>query len=426
VSMVSPPLAPDPVLPHRDELLDAEMMRARWSRLLARSGDLTIDACERVRVNYELGKSLRTLYRLRINGAERLVASRMFRPGKSAAAFDVTSAVAAVDGGLRPVVHDPAFEAIHWAFPNDRKIKALPLLTTPPSEISSLVPDGWVASDIVAYAPEKTATAACRNADRRITAFVKVAAADQTARDCSYYRAVRATLPPDDPHLLVPAPLAFSAQHRMLWLEAVQGRRVGENGGDWLADARAMGAAVARFHGCAAPHASAFNRFDPERLATAARIVASVRPDLADAAGALVRHLVERVPAPNPPVCLHGDLHPKNALVCGSRVALLDLEDLAIGAAACDIGSFLGALEYSRTADALRPEQCAERGAAFLAGYRAVASLPDPPALAWHVAASLFVERAVRAVTRIRPLGLNRLPALLERGREILDRGLDV
>jgi Ser/Thr protein kinase RdoA (MazF antagonist) len=425
MSQVSAWLAPDPVLPHRDELLDGETMRTRWSRVLAQSDHLTIDACERVRVNYELGKSLRTLYRLRMNGTERLVASRMFRQGRSAAAFSATTEIAEVDGGLRAIAHDPALEAVYWAFPNDRKIKALPLLVTPTPEVTRFLSDQWVTSQVVAYAPEKTATAACFNSQGRLLAFVKVASADQTERDYGYYEAVRATLSSDDPRLIVPAPIAFSAQHRMLWLEALDGHRVGENGSDWLSDARAMGAAVARFHGCAVPDAPAFDRFDPDRLGTAARIVASVRPDLADAVMALTRHLVDRTPAPGTSACLHGDLHPKNALVCGNRVALLDLEDLAIGPAACDIGSFLGALEYSRTADALSPEACLKRGAAFLAGYELVAALPDRSSLGWYVAASLFVERAVRAVTRIRPLGLNQLPALVERADRILDGEID-
>jgi Ser/Thr protein kinase RdoA (MazF antagonist) len=420
MSVVSPWLAPDPVLPHRDALLDSETMRARWSRVLAQSGSVTIDECERVRVNYELGKSLRTLYRLRMNGDVRLVASRMFREGRSAAAFTATAAVAPVDCGLRAVAHDPALETIHWAFPNDRKIKALPLLVAPTPEVTRLLPSEWVTSEIVAYAPEKTATAACVNGQRHTVAFVKVASADQTERDYSYYEAVRARLTHDDPHLVVPAPIAFSAPHRMLWLEVLHGHRVGENGGDWIADARAMGTAVARFHACIVPHAPVFTRFAPDRLATAARIMGSVRPDLAAAALTLTQRLVERAPAPEAPVCLHGDLHPKNALVCGSRVALLDLEDLAVGPAACDIGSFLGALEYSGTADALLRGVCAERGSAFLSGYEMVAPLPDPSSLAWHVAASLFVERAVRAVTRIRPLGLNQLPALLDRAGQIL------
>jgi Ser/Thr protein kinase RdoA (MazF antagonist) len=425
VSLISTWLAADPALPHRDELLEHESMRRRLSRALAQYEPLAIDECERVRANYELGKSLRTLYRLRINGREQLVASRMFREAKSAAAFDAAAATMPTRGSLRAVAYDPAIEAVHWTFPNDRKIKTLPDLAIPSQEISRFVPGGWTTSRVVAYAPEKTATAACLNRDGDVMAFVKVASADQTERDCSYYEAVRATLAAEDPHLIVPAPVAFSAPHRMLWLEAVRGRQVGEDGGNWIVDARAMGAAVARFHRCVVPHAAAFTRFDPDRLATATRIIASVRPDLAAAAVTLTRRLVERTRPSDHHVTLHGDLHPKNALVCGGRVVLLDLEDLAIGPAACDIGAFLGALEYSRTVDALADDVCAERGAAFLAGYETVARLPDFSSLAWHVAASLFVERAVRAVTRIRPLGLNQLPALLDRADQILAGDLD-
>lgn len=424
MSVASTWLATDRVLPHRDELLNPEIMRERFSRVLIQS-DRVIDDCERVRVNYQLGKSLRALYRVRMNGAQKLVAARMFREGRSAAAFAATAAIAPADSGFRAVAHDPALETIYWSFPNDRKINALPLVASPAPEMTRFVPDGWVASEIVAYAPEKTATAACVNGDGRITAFVKVAAAEQSGRDCSYYEAIRATLPEDDSYLIVPAPLAFSTPHRMLWLEAIRGRRVGESGGDWITDARAMGAAVARFHSCAVPNAPAFTRFEPDRLTGAARIVGSVRPDLATAAATLATHLVRQNVVSGDRVCLHGDLHPKNALVCGSRVALLDVEDLAIGPAACDIGSVLAALEYSRTADGLPCQICAERVSAFLAGYELVAPLPDPSSLAWHTAASLFVERAVRAVTRIRPLGLNHLPALLDRASEILARGLD-
>jgi len=104
---------------------------------------------------------------------------------------------------------------------------------------------------------------------------------------------------------------------------------------------------------------------------------------------------------------------------------LLDVEDLAHGPAAADIGSFLGALKYCRLTDALPHHSYGERGAAFLAGYELVARLPDPGALAWHTAAALFVERAVRAVTRIRPSGLSHLPALIARATQILNRGLD-
>ena len=424
MTVVSPWLAPDPVLPQRDVLLDADAMRDRLSRVLARFDTVTIDHCERVRVNYELGKSLRVLYRVRTNGTQQYVASRMFREGRSASAFAMADSAGQVGSRLRAVAHDPALETIYWSFPNDRKIKALPLLAAPTSDVAGFVPGGWDSSELVAYAPEKTATAACINQNGRVAAFVKVAAADQTERDCSFYQALRSTLPENDPHLMIPAPLGFSALHRMLWLEVVRGRRVGEDG-DWTGDARAMGSAVARFHQCDVPEAQAFTRFDADHLARAGHVVSSVRPDLADATAALLEDFRAHAVPGDVPVCLHGDLHPKNALVCGSRVALLDVEDLTRGPAACDIGSFLGALEYYRLADALPQTMYEERGAAFVAGYEAVACLPDPQSLAWHTAASLFVERAVRSVTRIRPSGLSHLPALLDRASEILARGLD-
>lgn len=424
MTVVSPWLAPDPVLPQRDVLLDAEAMRDRLSCVMGGFDRIAIDHCERVRVNYELGKSLRVLYRVRTNGTHQYVASRMFREGRSASAFAAADGAGQHGCGLRAVAHDPPLETIYWSFPNDRRIKALPLLVTPTPEVARFVPGGWESSEIVAYAPEKTATAACTNRDGRVAAFVKVASAEQTERDCRYYDALKATLSEDDPHLMIPAPLGFSAAHRMLWLEVVHGRRVDEDG-DWTGDARALGSAVARFHRCHVPDAPPFARFDPDHLARAGHIVASVRPDLADATAALLKDFGTHAILDDPPVCLHGDLHPKNAFVCGTRVALLDVEDLARGPAACDIGSFLGALEYCQLTDALPHQSYAERGAAFLAGYGLVSHLPDPCALAWHTAAALFVERAVRAVTRIRPSGLTHLPALIARASQILNRGLD-
>src|SRR5919198_3278493 len=160
-------LSADHALPHRDELLNPDIMRERFSRVLVHSHRV-VDACERVRVNYQLGKSLRALYRVRVNGTQTLVASRMFREGRSAAAFAATAAMAPVDSGFRAVAHDAALDAVYWSFPNDRKINSLPLVAAPTPEITRLVPDGWATSEIVAYAPEKTATAACLSGAGRI------------------------------------------------------------------------------------------------------------------------------------------------------------------------------------------------------------------------------------------------------------------
>lgn len=92
---------------------------------------------------------------------------------------------------------------------------------------------------------------------------------------------------------------------------------------------------------------------------------------------------------------------------------MLDVEDLAIGSAAADLGSVLASLVYLRRAERLSAPAVRELASTFLAGYSNVRRLPNRAALAWHSAAALFIERAVRAVTRIRPLGLQHLEALL-------------
>jgi Ser/Thr protein kinase RdoA (MazF antagonist) len=278
---------------------------------------------------------------------------------------------------------------------------------------------------VITYAPEKTATAACLDADGRITSYVKVAAAGQALRDCGYYDAVRSSLAPDDPYLAVPEPLAFSAAHRMLWLEAIPGHRPGTDEMTATADFQRMGAGVARFHAFVVREAPPFTRFDVTHLVNAARILAAIRPDLQTVAHALSARLIDSAVVPGESVCLHGDLDPKNSVVCDQRIGLFDLEDRASGPAAADIGTLVSALEYARAVEAVAPSVISERRAGFLDGYAAVSPLPDTQSLAWHTAASLFVDRATRAVTRIRPVGLEQLPVLLDRASAILTEGID-
>src|SRR5207244_1686859 len=46
--------------------------------------------------------------------------------------------------------------------------------------------------------------------------------------------------------------------------------------------------------------------------------------------------------------------------------------------------------------------------------YRSVRALPPAHSLAWYTAAALLGERALRAVTRVRPRGLARLSTVLD------------
>ena len=139
----------------------------------------------------------------------------------------------------------------------------------------------------------------------------------------------------------------------MLECEALDGtadspRSSGSAARGWDAPARrgarepapARGAAVGR---------PPFERLEPTRAA--ARRIADRAP-CARTAPARARELADRLvaerPQAAPAVCLHGDVHPKNVLVDDAGLALVDLDQVALGPAAADAGSMLAGLRYRR------------------------------------------------------------------------------
>src|SRR5688500_11359689 len=118
-------LAPDPAVPHRDDLLDGRRVAELLSgRLL----DERVSACERRFAKYRVGDGLRVVYRVAVDGVERHVAARGFPAGAGAAAYRRALTAAVPAPPLRPVVHVPELEAVFWTFPNDRRLTTLPLL----------------------------------------------------------------------------------------------------------------------------------------------------------------------------------------------------------------------------------------------------------------------------------------------------------
>ena len=147
-----------------------------------------------------------------------------------------------------------------------------------------------------------------------------------------------------------------------------------------------------------------------------AHLVAVGRPDVAAAAIRLADRLADGPPPGGPQVALHGDCHPKNALLAGDSIALIDLDQAGVGPAAADIGSLIARLHADGDTGAMR--------SAFLSGYQAVRPLPPDRSLRWHTAAALVAERGVRAVNRVHLPTLDRLPELLETADDVLLNGV--
>jgi Ser/Thr protein kinase RdoA (MazF antagonist) len=414
-------LAPDPAVPARDVLLDDAEMAARLSRLLATGRPLQIDGCSRGRAKYKVGESLRLVHELEIAGTTHVVASRTFA-GRSAEVHERALRDATDVGPLRGVAHDPELETVFWTFPNDRKIRTLRALAPATETVSALLGRPVARTVIAAYAPEKSATEACLDAAGRPIAYAKTfASAEEAAASRHAHSTLCQQVGPSNSALRVPAVLAWAPEHRMLVVEAVEGRRIDTlRGPDVQQAMRRFGAALACLHTLPAPHGlPPFERLSPVRQGEAAEIVARARPDVATAASRLAGELCDEVRLAEPPVCLHGDVHPKNGLLDGRRVSLIDLDQAGIGQPAIDLGSTLAGLRYTAlvTDERARGERLRS---ALLEGYASLRDLPGEDLLRWHVAAALLTERALRAVNRLRPDGLAHLGAVLNEARSVL------
>jgi Phosphotransferase enzyme family len=417
----TPRLAADPALPQRDALLDTRLVGERIGRLIGAERSIAVERCHRLRVNYQIGKSLRVLHRVEASGTSWTISARAYRDGRRANAHDEAGDAAVGCASVRSTFVDPELNTVFWVFPHDRKIAGLAAVASGTLSLQVDLPLTWCSTRLVAYAPEKSATLACEDDSGAVVAYAKVASQDQTEHEATY-RALCQSLHANT-WLRLPRTLAHFPQYRLLLIEPIAGRRMDDpaSGRHGRADARKLGAALAGFHTLGPISAPEFTRFDADRLIGGSQLVGRIRPDVKSTLDALVGELNSRRPmASEPPVCLHGDVHPKNAIVTVDGVALIDAEDLAIGPAAADIASFLAALAYLRRGGRISSGTHTAVERAFLAGYQAIRPLPPSASLAWHTAAALLVERIFRAVTRVRPLGLLHMPELVDDVRALL------
>jgi aminoglycoside phosphotransferase len=408
-------LDPDPAVPQRDLMLDPRRMAVRLGPQLA----VEIDSCRQVRVKYRVGARLRTVHRIHAGSTSFHVAASSFpslERGERAYADALQRAVEC--GPVPPVVLDRELRVVFWTFPNDRKIKALPALTGPADSLADLHPD-WRHSEIASYAPEKAATVRCLDDEGRTVGYAKAYAGEDGARARHVHDSLNSELGAEDPQLALPRALGYSRQHRTLLVGRVEGTPLHAASDPRLAYRR-LGRALARLHGLPPPDSVRFRRADPDRLDAAAGLIASVRNDVAGPARELASELESRLDGEAEALCLHGDVNFRNALLENGRIALIDLDQVATGPAAAELGSVLASLRYAGVVGLLPASRVPELCASLISGYTEVRPAPADEALRAHTAAALLGERALRVVTRVREEGLQRLPQLLGTAREVL------
>jgi Ser/Thr protein kinase RdoA (MazF antagonist) len=387
------PFARDPVFPQRDALFDPAFVATCLARQVEWAGRVT--RAERVRATYRMGDSLRLRLRFEADGVDYNVAARAFRPGRSEHAF--AKALAAAGGGAHGfagILHSPENEAVFWLFPHDRRVAALSAMDGARATLSPQLPRPWVASRLVAWAPENSATFQCLDATGTVIAYAKVGARAHIEYD--RYVALADALARTCVDLHIPRAIAFSAAHDTMLIEPVAGRLLTYE----PRDMRAVGIALAQLHGLAVPDLPRFDRFQPDARRDTVELIARSLPSLGPVVEDLAAALTAGEIADDEPGCLHGDMHPKNVLINGSRAALIDVEEASWGPRAADLGSLLARLCCLRTmgGDARAADAAAD---ALLDGYATVAPVPHASSVRWHTAAALLVERARRTMTRV-------------------------
>jgi tRNA A-37 threonylcarbamoyl transferase component Bud32 len=425
----SPSLIADRVLPQRDLLLDPEFMTELFSRELGADGPIGIDGCEHLRTTYHAGESLRVAYRVHAGGQSCVVAGRAFPERGSRKCFEQQNPKIAECKPFRPVFHHAETGSVFWTFPNDRKIASLNQLVEIPRELAELFTPRWSKSSVVAYAPENCATAQCLSEQDDLLAYAKVYASDHHQTCFTTYAALAQSAENERAEIHFPKVIYHSAQHHILVLQALRGRRIADVKGREVYGAFSrLGQALSGLHSLPIPaHLSEFPRFTESHLKLAASTIGLVRPDLAQLASELSDQLCSRKgKSSEASVCLHGDVHPKNGILLEKGIALIDLDQASVGLPAADLGSMLAALRYERHIGRLTEAAECTLATAFLNGYQQFGMLPEPESLRWHMAAGLFAERAFRAVSRIRMPGLQCLPDLLMDAMHLLGTDAEV
>ena len=403
-------LAKDPALPQRDVLVDEAVMAQYLSRMLARYGNLGISHCERLRTKYRVGASLRVLYEVSGGGHAYRIAARAF-PKSQRVVNERTST---------PEIYAPELNTIFWVFPHDRKIKNLIVLTGIPEELRDIEGREWVESRIVGHVPEKSVTARCLDHDNHIIAYAKIYAGEEGREVYDAYQEIHAALKDEVVQLRIPRALSYYEKHHLLLLESVPGVPLSALRPRQRKHAyRRLGEALKKLHSITPPSSTPrSNRLTPDGLTKAAATISQARPEVADVAQRLADKLIAYHEHfhDDKPVLLHGDLHPKNVLIHNEDLFLLDLDQAATAAAAFDVGSVIAGLYCERCTGLFTHRDCSSLTNAFLTGYG-----PLTDSLQWYVAAALLEERALRAVTRIRFGGLEKLPEILTTAEAVLN-----
>jgi phosphotransferase family enzyme len=400
----APAMAPDPNVPQAARFEHGERPLAAAATALRLPGGL--DDRDLLNVRYVPGRSLEVVHRAGGRTLEHAVRVRCVP--RAALADELHRARAAAAGPAR-VAAVESWSAVATFAADDPELPGLRML-------AAATPD----AELVSYLPGRRAVVRVQGAGgaryAKLNAFSEAESREAVLRHLW-------ELPGRG--FAMARPLGADPALGAHWDAAVEGEPLAARLASTGPEAIIAGAvrALAALHAVPAwPDLGRFGAPDVLRRLEhkVLRRITSSLPSLTPHASELAAALRERLPdlPVGPPVVIHGDFHAANVLMVGHDVALLDLDDVALGDPEYDLALFGGRLLLI----------------AMVAGHdigaveRAIASLPDAytaasgraidqAAFAWYLAATL-VGRQVKTCVRCLPAGAATL------GAELVERAL--
>lgn len=437
----------DPALPQLAEALDAGRMAQVFADLLAGSG-ATLLRCHVDRVKYRAQRNLSVAYRLDLQDAQgaftQPVAARLCTGGESARRHAKAAARPQLASRAGPALsHVPALDlSAHW-WPNDAKLMAGAPLTDAAALQRRWLPEVAAAlgagpctghrAELVQLVPEHRVTArvslqlAVRTEAQTHTVYAKADAANKGPVTQAVMEDLWRSPARREGRLALPRPLLWQPGSGLHWQAAVPGRALLDAQPKPDAEcAAAVGRLLAALHQSPAPAAPGVSAAGlGQQLRDTHALVCTVQPALAARAGRVAARLAAGLPHLGrgaPALCtLHGDLHPRNLMLDGAALCLIDLDGACRGPALLDLGSWLADALYRAHLGGQRDEGVEAGRQGFLAGYvQAGGQGFGTRPIAWATAWQLWCQRVWRCIVNLKPGRYALLPGLLAQTEALL------
>jgi len=440
-------LPQDQALPHLAQALDEAAMGEVFADAVRAHG-AQLESCRIERIKYRPRRNCTLSYRLQLRNSaadlafEQRVTARLCGGGDSA-----RRAARAGEARLVPSIAGPALrllpalDMLTWWWPNDAKLAAPRVLADARALRERVLPELVAALsagrgslvdhdlEIAQYVPERRL---CVRMDVRWHAggdlveqrvYAKAGREPDGVTAHAVLRALQASPAWRTGQLRTPRALLWQRAFDLHWQQAMPGSAMLD-----LAPAEAarlaapLGAQLAALHGTPVPVAPELTRASLRaRLTEVTKVLGDALPGSHGALQRAAARLSSDLSGlAGVPVTLHGDLHPRNILADGERLALIDLDDLCRGPATLEFGAWVAEGMYRAVLDNAAPARDRTAWQALLDGYAdAGGTVPRPRDLAWATAWNLLCQRAWRCVVNLKPGRFAIAPCLIALASEV-------